>query len=112
MKPIFILQLTVVTFITSVLLQAQVQSPSPIAEPTAKATPVVSYEPLSTLDARVILQPLYFGGQNFTVRNAVPTYSGSNHYMIDSDFGVFEADGNEMLMRRVAEIKAIAKLQA
>jgi hypothetical protein len=42
----------------------------------------------------------------------VPTYSGSNRYTIDSDFGVFEADGNQMLMRRVAEINAIAKLQA
>ena len=42
----------------------------------------------------------------------MPTYFGSNHYTIDSDFGVFEADGNQMLMRRVAEINAIAKLQA
>ena len=33
-------------------------------------------------------------------------------YTIDSDFGVFEADGNAMLMRRVAEINAIGKLQA
>ena len=67
---------------------------------------------MPTLDASVILQPQYFQGPNFTVRNAVPTYSGSNRYTIDSDFGVFEADGNEMLMRRVAEINAIAKLEA
>lgn len=82
-------------------------SPSPTASPT----PAV-YEPLPTLDASVILQPQYLKGPNFTVRNSVPTYSGSNHYTIDSDFGVFEADGNEMLMRRIAEINAIAKLQA
>jgi hypothetical protein len=112
MKPVFLLQLTASTFFTSVLLQAQVQSPSPIAEPTAKPTAVITYESLSNLDASVILQPLYFHGRNFTVRNSVPTYSGSNHYTIDSDFGVFEADGNQMLMRRVAEIKGIAKLQA
>ncbi len=37
---------------------------------------------------------------------------GSNQYFIDSDFGTFEADGNAMLMRRVAEINAIAKLNA
>jgi hypothetical protein len=67
---------------------------------------------LPTLDAGVILQPQYFQGPNFKVRNPVPTYAGSNHYTIDSDFGVFEADGNDMLMRRVAEINAIAKLQA
>jgi hypothetical protein len=67
---------------------------------------------LPTLNAGVILQPQYFQGPNFTVRNPVPTYSGSDHYTIDSDFGVFEADGNAMLMRRVAEINAIARLQA
>jgi small-conductance mechanosensitive channel len=45
---------------------------------------------LPTLDASVILLPQYFQGPNFKVRNAVPTYFGSNHYTIDSDFGVFE----------------------
>jgi len=107
MKPTSILILTATIFATTVPLHAQVQSPTP----AATATPV-AYEPLPTLNASVILQPQYFQGPNFTVRNPVPTYSGSNHYTIDSDFGVFEADGNAMLMRRVAEINAIAKLQA
>ena len=107
MKPPSILLLTGTILATTVPLHAQVQSPSP----TVTATPVV-YEPLPTLNASVILLPQYFQGPNFTVRNPVPTYSGSNHYTIDSDFGVFEADGNAMLMRRVAEINAIAKLQA
>jgi hypothetical protein len=69
------------------------------------------YEALPTLNASAILQPQYLQGPNFTVRNAVPAYSGSNRYTIDSDFGVFEADGNQMLMRRVAEINAIAALE-
>ena len=103
MKPPSILLLTGTILATTVPLHAQVQSPSP----TVTATPVV-YEPLPTLNASVILLPQYFQGPNFTVRNPVPTYSGSNHYTIDSDFGVFEADGNAMLMRRVAEINAIA----
>ena len=107
MKPTFILLLTVIIPATTVPLHAQGESPSP----AATAAPVV-YEPLPTLNASVILQPQYFQGPNFTVRNPVPTYSGSNHYTIDSDFGIFEADGNAMLMRRVAEINAIAKLQA
>jgi hypothetical protein len=107
MKPTSILLLTATILATTVLLHAQVQSPSP----AATAAPVV-YEALPTLNASVILQPQYLQGPNFTVRNPVPTYSGSNRYTIDSDFGVFEADGNQMLMRRVAEIKAIAKLQA
>jgi hypothetical protein len=112
MKLVAVLPLTAATFAATVLLHAQVQSPSPTAEPSATAAPVTTYEPLPTLDASVILQPQYFNGPNFTVRNAVPTYSGSNRYTIDSDFGVFEADGNQMLMRRVAEINAIAKLRA
>jgi hypothetical protein len=107
MKQTSVLQLTVAIFGTAVLLHAQVQSPSP----AATAAPL-AYEPLPTLNASVILQPQYFQGPNFTVRNPVPTYSGSNRYTIDSDFGVFETDGDQMLMRRVAEINAIARLQA
>jgi hypothetical protein len=107
MKPTSILLLTASIFARTVPLYAQVQSPTP----AATAAPV-AYEALPTLNASVILQPQYFQGPHFTVRNPVPTYSGSNHYTIDSDFGVFEADGNAMLMRRVAEINAIAKLQA
>jgi hypothetical protein len=106
MKPISALQLTAATFATTVLLHAQVQSPSPA--PTAAP---VTYEALPTLKASVILQPQFFQGPNFIVRDPVQIYSGSNRYTIDSDFGIFEADGNQMLMRRVAEINAIAKLQ-
>ena len=79
--------------------------------PSASSTPEV-FESLPTLDASVILQPQYAAGPNFTVQNPVPTYSGSNQYTIDSDYGVFTADGNAMLMRRVAEIQGIAALQA
>jgi hypothetical protein len=119
MKPTSLFLLLAAILASTVPLDAQLQRSTPVAtetpaatrEPDATATPAV-YEPLPTLDASVILQPQYFQGPNFTVRNPVPTYSGSNRYTIDSDFGVFEADGNEMLMRRVAEIIAIAKLEA
>jgi hypothetical protein len=33
-----------------------------------------------------------------------------NQFTIDSDFGVFEADGNEMLLQRLKEIDAIGRL--
>ena len=45
------------------------------------------------------------------MREEVPTYSGANRFTIDSQFGVFEADGNEMLLRRINEINGIAKLK-
>ena len=34
-----------------------------------------------------------------------------NQFVIDSDFGVFDADGNEILLRRVKEVHAIAQLK-
>jgi hypothetical protein len=79
--------------------------------PSASSTPEV-FESLPTLDASAILQPQYLSGPNFTVQNSVPTYSGSNQFTIDSEYGVFTADGNAMLMRRIAEIQGIAALQA
>lgn len=39
----------------------------------------------------------------------MPTCAGRNAWTIDSDFGVFEADGNTMMI--VREIAAIAKLR-
>jgi hypothetical protein len=106
----FLLGTAILTIVVRVHAQdptAVSQTPAVSPQSTVSPTPAV-FEPLPTLDASVILQAQYLKGPNFTVRNPVPTYSGSNHYTIDSDFGVFEADGNEMLMRRVAEINAIA----
>jgi hypothetical protein len=112
MKPKLVLLLTASILAHAVMLPGQGQpSPTPTESPVATASPV-AYEPLPTLDASVILQPQYLRGPNFTVRNSVPTYFGSNHYTIDSDFGVFEADGNDMLMRRVAEIRGCLKSPA
>jgi hypothetical protein len=50
-------------------------------------------------------------GPHHVVREPVPTASGMNQFTIDSDFGVFEADGNEMLLQRLKEIDAIARLR-
>ena len=102
MKPTIVL-LTCIVLAGSAPLYAQT--------PSAPSTPA-AFEPLPTLNASTILQPQYLAGANFTVQNSVPTYSGSNQYTIDSDYGVFTADGNAMLMRRVAEIQGIAALQA
>ena len=66
-----------------------------------------AFEEPPVLSAAAILQPEFAAG----VREAVPTYGGRNGYMIDSDAGTFEADGNALLVRRVREIAAIAKLR-
>src|ERR1700719_3438769 len=124
MIPTYVLLLTATILAFQVTLHAEGQpssaataAPPPTEPPAATVTPIptaspTAYEVSPILNAGVILQPQYFRGPNFIVRNAVPTYFGSNRYTIDSDFGVFEADGDQMLMRRVAEINAIAKLQA
>jgi hypothetical protein len=69
------------------------------------------FEELPELKASEILKPEFLKGPHYAVRDPVPTSSGMNHFTIDSDFGVFEADGNEMLLQRLKEIDAIARLQ-
>jgi hypothetical protein len=70
-----------------------------------------SFEELPELQASEILKPEFLKGPHFTLRESVPTSSGANQFVIDSDYGVFEADGNEMLTRRVKEVGAIAQLK-
>jgi hypothetical protein len=70
-----------------------------------------SFEELPELKASEILKPDILKGPYHSVREPVPTSSGSNQFVIDSEFGIFDADGNEMLMRRVKEIYAIAQLR-
>lgn len=70
-----------------------------------------SFEELPELKASEILRPEFLKGPHYTVRESVPTFSGTNQFVIDSDYGVFDADGNEMLARRVKEVGAIAQLK-
>jgi hypothetical protein len=81
---------------------AQTPSPSPSGPP---------YENPPILSATAILQPQYLAGPNFQTTDPVPTIMGQNDYTITSDFGVFDANGNDMLMRTVAEINAISIMQ-
>lgn len=69
------------------------------------------YEEPPVLDASAILRPEFFSGPNFKVRTPALTYAGHNSFTIDSDFGIFEAEGNTLLMQRIAEIGAIARLK-
>ena len=69
------------------------------------------FEELPVLNASEILLPEFLTGPHHKVREPVPTRFGANQFTIDSDFGVFEANGNEMLVRRINEINAIAQLR-
>lgn len=69
-----------------------------------------SFEELPEFKASEILKPEYLKGSHYTVRERVLTGSGVNQFVIDSDFGVFDADGDAMLVRREKEICAIADL--
>ena len=71
----------------------------------------VAFEELPVLNASEILRPEFLAGPHHKVREPVPTRFGANQFTIDSDFGVFEANGNEVLVRRIKEIDAIAQLK-
>jgi hypothetical protein len=93
----------VLTLCSGLTLPGQTESPSPTATP--------SFEELPELKASDILKPELLKGPHYSIREPVPTASGMNHFTIDSDFGLFEADGNEMLVIRLKEIDGIARLQ-
>src|SRR5213080_3311193 len=83
------------------------QTPEPFEVRRAEA----AFEELPELKASEILKPELLKGPHYVVRDPVPTASGMNQFTIDSDFGLFEADGNEMLIQRLKEIDAIARLR-
>src|SRR5438552_12986666 len=91
----------------SASLQCLAQTPEPFEVRRAEA----AFEELPELKASEILKPELLKGPHHVIRDPVPTASGMNQFTIDSDFGVFEADGNEMLLQRLKEIGAIARLR-
>src|SRR6516162_6749653 len=91
----------------SATFQCLAQTPEPFEVRRAEAV----FEELPELKASEIIKPELLKGPHFVVRDPVPTGAGMNQFTIDSDFGVFEADGNEMLLQRLKEIDAIARLR-
>lgn len=63
------------------------------------------------LNAKEILKPEFLAGDGFRVDNEVPTSTGRNRYLIVSEYGEFDGDGNIMLARRIKEVAAIRKLK-
>src|SRR5947207_2653808 len=95
------------TIVLSMALPCVAQTPEPFEVRRAEA----AFEELPELKASEILKPELLKGPHYVVRDPVPTASGMNQFTIDSDFGLFEADGNEMLLQRLKEIDAIARLR-
>lgn len=101
MKP-YAVAIVIVHLCAASLVAAQPEPTLPSTDP---------HEELPELKASEILRPTVLDGPHHKVREEVTTYSGANRFTIDSHFGVFEAEGNEMLLRRVNEINAIAELK-
>ncbi len=101
-------QLSLVLFALSggLAVTCLAQSPSPAEAPATGSL----FEELPELKASEILKPEFVKGPHFVVREFVPTSSGMNEFTIDSDYGLFQADGNQMLMKRLREVDAIARL--
>src|SRR5437667_9306898 len=91
----------------SATFQCLAQTPEPFEVRRAESV----FEEMTELKASEILKTELLKGPYYAVRDPVPTGYGTNQFTIDSDFGVFEADGNEMLLQRLKEIDAIARLQ-
>jgi hypothetical protein len=79
--------------------------------PAESPSPTPSFEELPELKASEILKPDLLKGPHYTIRESVPTSSGMNRFTIDSDYGVLDADGNQMLVTRLKEIDGISRLQ-
>ena len=71
----------------------------------------VEYETPGVLDAYEILPPDLLEGKDFWLDRRVVSYGLNNRYKINSHFGRFEANGEEMLRIREHEIAAIGGLR-
>ncbi|HKJ25548.1 MAG TPA: hypothetical protein VKB65_12035, partial [Myxococcota bacterium] len=76
----------------------------------ADVDPDAGYEALPERHAAELLPPELLSSPHHRVRDAVGSDGFLNLYVIDSDFGVFEAAGDDLLRQRVHEIEALAEL--
>lgn len=77
----------------------------------APADSPMPYEAPPALRADEIFPAVLLTGVHYRVRGDVETAGGVNRFTIDSDAGVFTADGNEILIQRLKEINAIHQLK-
>jgi hypothetical protein len=80
------------------------------AQPESSTKPV-EYETPGVLDAYDILPPDLLEGKDFWLDRRVITYGFNNRFTINSHFGKFEANGEDMLIIREHEVVAIGGLR-
>ena len=70
-----------------------------------------TYESAPTFKAADILKAEVLSGPNHRVLENVATFQGRNRYTIETPWGYFSAEGDRMLMARIAEARAIGELE-
>ncbi len=100
--------------LTTALLPAFAGSLTPAAaqSPIDSAAPAGNYEVPPVLKAPSLWGADVLQGEHHKVREEVTTAGFTNTYAIDSDYGVFYAHGDYMLLERIREIYAIAAIRA
>ena len=68
------------------------------------------YEVPQILQAKDVVPEEMLKSDLYTIENEVATHGYTNTYQINSKFGKFTAHGNEMLVQRIQEIRAIQEL--
>lgn len=89
---------------------AEVEVPTAQVAAGEVAEVEVAFEEPPVLRARDVAPAALLAGPGFQVLDAVPTDGLTTRFTIQSDAGVFEADGVETLALRVGEIPAILEL--
>jgi hypothetical protein len=73
--------------------------------------PIPEYEEPPALKAADILKPEFAAGPNHRVLEKVTTFDGRNRYAIETPWGYFIAEGDAMLLSRMAEANAMAEMK-
>jgi hypothetical protein len=69
------------------------------------------FETPQNRNASEILRPELVSGPHYRILNKVVSYGYMHHYTVDSDFGVFKANGDYALRKLLKEIRAIEALR-
>lgn len=70
-----------------------------------------AYETAPVLKASEILKPEILAGPNYRVLENVITAYGRNRYTLETPWGYMSADGDPLLIQRVAEVRAMTELE-